>query len=52
MPKEDKYYYLKRVDSGWNARRAPQLIRWNLEYQIDLDEEVDSHQNIDLTLNN
>lgn len=51
MIKSDKYYYLRAVRTGYSSWRASQLIRWNPEYQVDIDEEVDHCQKISPIIN-
>lgn len=51
MPKEDKYYYLKRRETGWKEIHTSQLIRWNPEYIAEVDEEVDYFQYVSLNIN-
>lgn len=52
MAKQDGYYHISKISSGWNARHTSQLVRWNSNFKVDVDEEVDYYQYINLTINN
>lgn len=51
MAKQDKYFYVSKTSSGWNARHTKQLVRWNSNFIVEVDEEVDYYQYINLTIN-
>lgn len=49
--KEDKFYYIKPVQHTYITSRAPYLEKLNKDYSVVVDEEVDHHQHITITLN-
>lgn len=52
MPKEDKYYYNVPAPSFLNkGNHQPQVIKWNEDHLLEVNENVDFRQYISLTIN-
>jgi hypothetical protein len=51
MAKESKYFYITEVPIGYKSKRQPRLVKWNEDYQIEVDENVDYHQYLSLYIN-
>lgn len=51
MNKEGKYFYVTSTSSGWPVRYIQELVKWNPNFEVEIDEEVESHQNITLYIN-
>lgn len=51
MNRKDKYYYINRTSFGRNALHTRRLVRWNPNFEVAVDEEVDHYQYINLSIN-
>ena len=40
MSSENKYYYSRLKDTSYASGRSQELIKWNKNYYVELDEEV------------
>jgi hypothetical protein len=47
----EKYFYVTRVSSGWKSIHETKLVKWNPNFEVGVDEEVDYYQCIDLSIN-
>lgn len=49
MLKEDKYYYINSISAY--SQSIPQVVRWNSNYYVEVDENVDYHQYLCISIN-
>jgi len=50
MSKESKYFYSRDRDSSFSSRSQPQVAKWQNDMIVEVDENVDFHQYISLTI--
>jgi len=50
MSDESKYYYISEVPVAYTSRRTPRLEKWNCNFSVELDENVDFRQYITLSI--
>jgi hypothetical protein len=51
MIKEDKYYYICPIPSLISSKRQAQVSRYNIDFIVEVNENVDYKQDISLTIN-
>jgi hypothetical protein len=50
MPDESKYYYITEVPASYSSRRTPRLEKWNPNFSIEVDENVDFRQYLSISI--
>jgi hypothetical protein len=50
MSYESKYYYISEVPVAYSSRRTPRLEKWNCNFSVEVDENVDFQQCITLSI--